>query len=355
MKKLVFFLLFIPVMLCAQEPMQPVNNVIFLVGDGMGTAQVYSSIARMGDKSNFLRFPYSGFSRTYSNNKYTTDSGAGGSALMTGHKVDNYHIAKADSGEEFPSFFVSAQKEGMATGFVVSCSVLDATPAATYAHVSDRKSFDSISLQMSRCGHDVMIGGDKNHFLPENRKDGTSPLDTLKARGYELVFSSEEMQKAKGSKLCALLSGDNPATQPARGEMLSEGVNKALDILALHEGGFALMIEGSQIDWACHNNDSAYLRLEMEDFEKVLQIVLDYAEADGNTLVVVTADHETGGLSLLDGDIEKGVSQMTFATGNHSGCMVPVFSFGPGADWFSGVQQNTDIPKKIAALLGIKF
>lgn len=188
MKKVIILLLLVlPLMVTAQRvkrnPNAPVvsqpRNVIFIVGDGMGTAQVYSSIVAQGTRgSAFLRFPYSGFSRTYSYNRYTTDSGAGGTALMTGHKVENRHIAKGPDGTDYNSFLVDAKRFfGKAAGFVVTCSVLDATPASTYAHVSDRKLFDSISLQMAQCPFEVMIGGDKNHFLPKNRKDGKAPLE----------------------------------------------------------------------------------------------------------------------------------------------------------------------------------
>ena len=162
MKKVIILLLLVlPLMVTAQRVKRTPNatdtpqprNVIFIVGDGMGTAQVYSSIVSQGTGgSAFLRFPYSGFSRTYSYNRYTTDSGAGGSALMTGHKVENRHIAKGPDGTDYNSFLVDAKRFfGKAAGFVVTCSVLDATPASTYAHVTDRKLFDSISLQMAQC------------------------------------------------------------------------------------------------------------------------------------------------------------------------------------------------------------
>ena len=127
-----------------------------------------------------------------------------------------------------------------------------------------------------------------------------------------------------------------------RGRMLTLGSLKAIETLNQYDNGFVLMIEGSQIDWACHNNDSLYLTAEMADFEDMLNAVLDFAERDGNTLVVVTADHETGGLTLLKGDIEQGVNRYSWATGGHSGVMVPVFAYGPGAERFSGVHQNTD-------------
>ena len=329
------------------------RNVIFIVGDGMGTAQVYTSIVAQRDAhSAFLRFPYSGFSRTYSYNRYSTDSGAGGTALMTGHKVQNHHVAKGPDGTDYNSFLIDAKRFfGKAAGFVVTSSVLDATPASTYAHVANRKAFDSISMQMAQCPFEVMIGGDWNSFLPENRKDGKAPIDTLKARGYDMLYSVLDLASTRSRKYCALLSDDNPPKATERGRMLTLGALKAIETLNRYDKGFVLMIEGSQIDWACHNNDSAYLVAEMEDFEDMLNAVLDFAERDGQTLVVVTADHETGGLTLLKGSIEEGVSRPTWATGGHSGVMVPVFSFGPGANLFSGVMQNTDFYGKLMLLM----
>ena len=343
----------IPCVVTAQ-PSRP-QNVILIVGDGMGVAQVYSSVVAQGERSAFLRFPVTGFSRTYSYNSYTTDSGAGGTALMTGYKVENKHIAFGPHGEWYPSFFTLAkQQKGMRAGFVVTSSVLDATPASTYAHASYRKQFDTISMHMAQCGFDVMIGGDLDHFLPLNRKDGKAPLDTLRQKGYTLLFDTADLGGVNKLPLCALLSDGDPKTEPARGDMLGRGVACALRMLP-GEKGFVLMIEGSQIDWAGHNNDTAYLAAEMADFESVLHQVLDFAAKDGNTLVVVTADHETGGLSLLDGDIAKGTNtKMHFSTGSHSGVMVPVFAYGPGADLFTGIQQNTDIPRKIMKLLGLE-
>lgn len=361
MKKLVILLMLLPLLTFAgqrkkttsQEQPQTPRNVIFVVGDGMGVAQVYSSIVSQGgDNSVFLHFPFTGFSRTYSNNKYTTDSGAGGSALMTGHKVDNYHIAIGPDSTWYSSFLtMSKHFFGKAVGFVVTSSVLDATPASTYAHVTERHMTDSVSMQMAQCGFDVMIGGNKNPFLPENRKDGLAPLDTLKARGYAMAYSPLDLMKLRSRRICGLLSPNDPPTAPSRGRWLTMGALKAIETLNQADNGFVLMIEGSQIDWAGHNNDSAYLVAEMADFEDMISAVLDFAERDGNTLVVVTADHETSGLSLLGGNIQQGVNRFTWATGNHSGVMVPVFAYGPGAINFTGIQQNTAFFEKIMTLL----
>lgn len=337
----------------ASRSIKKAKNVIIIIGDGMGTAQVYASIVAQKDASNFLRFPYSGFSRTYSHNKYTTDSGAGGTAIVTGHKTDNYHIGVLPDNTPIPSFLTILREQGLSTGFVVTSSVLDATPASTYAHVPNRKMYDSISLHMSQCGFDVMIGGGLSNFRPENRKDGLSPLDTLRQRGYEITYSLEDMKNSKSNKLVTFFCENyyGPVA-PGRDPVLTEGTKKALEILTKNPKGFAMMIEGSQIDWGCHNNDAAYMEAELADFEKMLKIVLDFAEKDGNTLVVVTADHETGGLVLTGGDIENGKNTCKYITDGHSGVMVPVFAFGPGAETFSGIQQNTDLLPKVFRAMG---
>ena len=328
------------------------TNVILIVGDGMGVPQVYASVvAERGNNSAFLRFPYSGFSRTYSRNKYRTDSAAGGTALTTGHKVDNYHVNWAPDSSRYNTIFDDAKAAGMSTGFVVTSSVLDATPASTYGHVPYRKMFDTLSLQMAQCQHSVMIGGGRKYFLPANRKDGLAPLDTLAKRGYTVVGTLDSMTRYSGDRMVALLYEDKPQASPSRGDMLTQGAKKAIAMLSRNPKGFALMIEGSQIDWACHNNDTAYLRAELADFEQMLHAVIDYAQADGHTLVVVTADHETGGVTLPDGDIEKGQNEVKFLWGSHTGCMVPVFALGPGSQYFSGIQENIDIAEKIRWLM----
>ncbi len=330
------------------------RNVILIIGDGMGVPQVYASVvAAMGNNSAFLRFPFSGFSRTYSRNKYRTDSAAGGTALTTGRKVDNYHVNWGPDSARYNTIFDDAVARGMSTGFVVTSSVLDATPAATYGHVPYRKMFDTLSLQLSQCTHSVMIGGGRKYFQPENRKDGLSPLDTLARRGYTVVDSWGGMLTFAGDRLVALLYDGDPLTAPARGNVLELGSRKALEMLGRDPEGFALMIEGSQIDWACHNNDTAYLRAELADFELMLHAVLDWAAKDGHTLVVVTADHETGGVTLPSGDIEKGVNDVKFLWGSHTGCMVPVFAYGPGAHLFSGIPGNTALPNKLRKLMGL--
>ena len=121
-----------------------------------------------------------------------------------------------------------------------------------------------------------------------------------------------------------------------------------------NKNGFFLMIEGSQIDWGSHANDASHTIAEVIDFDKTIGVVLDYAEKQGNTLVIITADHETGGVTIKEGDIKKGEVEIRFESIKHSGTLVPVFSFGPKAEIFNGFQENIDIPKKIMTVWNLE-
>ncbi len=329
----------------------PPKNIIFMVGDGMGTTQVYTAIVAMKGKSNFEKFPYTGFSKTYSYNNFTTDSGAGGSALFTGGKVNNHAIAMSPEGKPLTTLLEKAQQNEKGTGFVVTSIVNCATPAATYAHVFDRKQFDSITMQLANSNIDIFIGGGSQYFKKENRNDGLSPIDTLKNREYEIVYSLQDLIQTKKTKIAGLLTPDYPGNREIRGNMLMEGTRKAIEQLKINEHGFVLMIEGSQIDWACHDTNGMYLKNEMVEFDSVIGEVLNFAKHDGNTLVIVTADHETGGVTLPKGNWETGTLVTKFTTTHHTGVMVPIFAFGPGAENFVGIMENTEIYNKIMEIM----
>ena len=345
-----FLLAMVAATLLNAQPKQP-KNIIFMVGDGMGVAQVYSSIVAMKGKSNFERFPYIGFSKTYSYSDFTTDSGAGGTALFTGSKVNNKAIALSPDGKPLTTLLEKAQQKGMSTGFVVSTIVNCATPSATYAHVSNRDQFDSITLQLSQSDLDFFSGGGLMYFEQKNRKDGLSPIDTLTKRGFEIVYTLDDLQKANADKIGALLTPERPAGYPERGEILSVATLKAIEHLSKKGDGFVLMIEGSQIDYGGHDTSITKVVNEVVDFDKVIGLVLDFAMQDGETLVIVTADHETGGLTLPFGSIKDGKVEAKFTTTHHTGVMVPVFAYGPGAENFVGIMENTDLYHKICQIM----
>lgn len=328
-----------------------VKNIILLIGDGMGIPAVYSAMTVSPTSLNFERFPYTGFSKTYSLSDYITDSAAGGTALSSGKKTKNGVIGQDSTGNNFVSILEIAEKHGLATGLVSTSSITHATPASFIAHVPNRDAYEDIALEFLKTDIDVFIGGGIDNFY--RREDKLNLLDSLKSRGYEVDTTLEGILASNSSKLAGLnVPKHNPYRLEGRGDMLPQSTKKAIEILSKNEKGFFLMVEGSQIDWAGHGNEAENLIDETLDFDKAIGLALDFAAADGNTLVIVTADHETGGVTIVDGNIQKHESVLNFSTTNHSAVMVPVFAFGPGSENFTGIFENTAIFDKMVKLYG---
>ncbi len=338
----------------AQNNTPTPKNIILMVGDGMGTAQLYAGYVAKKGNMNITTMPVSGFVKTNSANDIITDSGAAGSAMATGVKTNNGSISVDVNGIPQTTIVELAEKRGLATGLVVTCTLMDATPAAFVAHTKSRSNHEDIALDFIKHNLDVMIGGGLKNFI--DRKDSLNLLDSLKKKGYTIekhCVYNVEVENTK--KLAALLADDDLMTYAeGRGDMLPKGTEVALEILSRNKKGFFAMIEGSQIDWACHKNDEAYLLGELKDFDDAVGKALEFAKNDGNTLIIVLADHETGGLSINGGNIEKGEVKTGFNRKQHSACMVPLFAYGPGAEIFSGFQDNTDIFKKCVKLLQLQ-
>ncbi|MHB9141461.1 MAG: alkaline phosphatase [Paludibacter sp.] len=331
---------------------KPVKNVIFLIGDGMGIAQVYAAMIANGNKLALERCTYSGFSKTYSSSNFTTDSGAGGTALACGVKTKNGMIGmNADSVAE-QSILEEAAKNKLATGIVVACAVTHATPASFIAHQVDRGMYDEIAADYLKTNIDVFIGGGRKYF--EQRTDGRNLTDELKAKNYRIAYNIDDVKAVKEGKLAGLLYDDQNPGMPERGSMLPDATMAAIYILDNNPKGFFLMVEGSQIDWACHDNNDKQEIKEMLDFDETVGHVIDYAKKTGNTLVIITADHETGGMTILDGKFGSDEMKAVFTSKGHSGVPVPVFSYGPGAEIFSGFMENTSFKAKIEKLLKLK-
>jgi alkaline phosphatase len=325
------------------------KNVILLIGDGMSIPQIYAGMTANKGNLYLNNFKHLGFARTYSANRYVTDSGAGGTAIATGHKTNNSAIGVDSEKNPVPSILEIAQANGLATGIVVTTNILDATPAAFVAHVPNRSMMADIAVDFAETGPDVFIGGGKEYFI--NREDGRDLLSELSAKGYQVCDTITELVKIKSGKVAGLLT-ENRVSK--RGDQLPVTTGVALDILDDHKKGFLLVVEGSEIDGGGHNNDIAYTVEEMLDFDRAIGKALEFAAKDGKTLVVVTADHETGGLTLVDGDLSAGKITGRFSTSGHTGLMVPVFAFGPGAEVFGGIDENTSFFNKFISLLKLK-
>ncbi|MBO7460058.1 MAG: alkaline phosphatase [Bacteroidales bacterium] len=321
------------------------KNVIVLIGDGMGPAQVYSLILTSPEKTAFQRFPYSGFSITKSASNEITDSAAGGSAIANGTKSNNGNVGMNADSIPVPSMLEIFADQGKKTGVVVTCAVTHATPADFIAHNITRKDNEGIALEISQKEKlDVLFGGGKKYFT--ERKDSLDLLGKMWDNGWNIYDSLAQIED-NNARTMVLTCRKHPVKAPERGDFLPNATAKAIEMLNNSENGFFLMVEGSQIDFACHDNDSATLVEEMRDFNKTLNVVLDFAEKDGNTLVVVTADHETGGLTIVDPEGRYTRTDFKWSTGSHSAVFVPVFSYGPGAERFSGIMDNTEIIGRI--------
>jgi len=200
---------------------------------------------------------------------------------------------------------------------------------------------------------DVFIGGGKDNF--NKRKDKKDLVKKLFEKGYRVTDSIQEIVNIQSGKLAGFVSKKHPKSiLDGRGNMLEIASNTAINILKNNSKGFFLMIESSQIDWGGHAHKTEYIITEMIDFDKTIGKVLDFAKADGNTLVIITADHETGGMTINQGNFKTGKIKAKYTTRHHTGTMVPVFTFGPGAEYFAGIYENTEIFFKMVKLFGFE-
>ncbi len=349
-------------------PSRSVRNVIFLIGDGMGLSQV--TLARLkavglDGKLHLQRMPVNGTIRTHSANNLVTDSAAAGTALACGVKTDNGMIGMTPDHKQYRTILEAAQAKGMATGLVVTSAITHATPASFAAHVESRGDETTIAEQLLANRVDVLFGGGKEFFLPQSepgsdRKDDKDLIAAARQAGYRLVETSEQLGAVDALPVLGLFGLKALMTAPPA-PSLAALTEKAIDLLRdtrkgwfIKKRGFFLMVEGSQIDWACHDNDAVHCVWETLCFDEAVKAALDFALADGRTLVIVTADHETGGLTIPGGRIDGSNIRVRWSTSGHSGSPVPVYAFGPKAELFAGVYDNTELPKKIAQALRIR-
>jgi alkaline phosphatase len=326
------------------------KNVILLIGDGMGLAQVHAAKLTSSTPLNILTSTHMGMMSTHSANNEVTDSGAGGTAIATGFKTNNGMIGMTPDSVEVPSMLDIFASKGSSTGVVVSCAVTHATPASFIAKDASRNHYEDIALDYLNSPVDVVIGGGLKHF--NKRKDGRTLTKELELKGFTYYNELPSNSTKGASKLLILTDSVHPVKmQEGRGKLLPNGTQLALETLGKNTKGFFLMVEGSQIDWAGHANDSSYLIAEMRDFDETVGVVLDFLKQNPETLVIVTADHETGGLTFPQGAI-KGTYRFAYSSGDHTGIMVPVYAYGAGAGSFTGQYDNTDLIKKIMEVTG---
>lgn len=325
------------------------KNVIFLIGDGMGVSQVFAGLTANHGNLFLENFKHIGFSETQSADDYITDSAAGGTALSTGIRTNNGAIGMDTDKKPVKTILEKAEEKGLATGLVSTSAITHATPASFIAHQESRNMYEEIAADFLKTDIDVFIGGGLDHFT--KRKDGRNLVSELKEKGYAFEQEVDKIAQVKSGKLAALTAEVHNGRMAERGDMLPVSTQTAINILSNNKKGFFLMVEGSQIDWGGHAGSTIYIVEDMLDFDKTIGKALEFAAKDGETLVVVTADHETGGMALTGGDMTTGMVKAGYPLGGHTAVMVPVFAYGPGAEEFTGIMKNTDVNKKMTELL----
>ena len=325
-----------------------IKNIIVMIGDGMGLEQVSCGWVLNGGHLNLDNFLYTGFSRTYATDRLITDSCAGGSALATGVKTKYYYMGVDPEGNPVQSALRRAQEKGMKTGVAVTCRINDATPLDFVGHSLDRDDEETNAAQFVDSDVDFLTGGGIRFW--QNRADGRDLVQEMVDKGYTFVDNREDLNKVHEGRVLGLFAPLEMEPALDRGPVLEDCAMKAIELLD-NKKGFFLMIEGSSIDDWCHKKKVGYMAEELFDFDRTVGKVLKWAEKDGHTLVVVVADHATGGLTLLGGSLEERSVKVNFSTKGHNGILVPVYAYGPHAEEFVGIHENAEVGQIIRALL----
>jgi alkaline phosphatase len=291
------------------------KNIILLIGDGMGPSQfgaawLYSNRV-LGKDLKMVEVMNAGRTAYLANDtadSMVTESAAAATQIACGVKVPARAAGMGTDGKTpCKTILEITREQGKATGLVTTSGITDATPASFSAHVAHRSDEIGVAEQQLKLGVDILMGGRKQFFLPEvsagKRKDGRNLMDEARRSGYAVVGDADELRAAKGSKILGLFNMGNMAYEIDRAQTiepsLAEMAAKSLDVLSRNPKGFFVMIEGGRIDHAAHRNDAAGTIHDTLAFDEAVGVALAFARRNPDTLVIVTADHETAGMALI--------------------------------------------------------
>lgn len=321
-----------------------VRNIILLIGDGMGVGHLSAAEFENGEEALTMSgLPYKSLVSTYSGSAYVTDSAAAGTALATGYKTNNGRISMSTGGKNYTTVIEVAEASGLSTGVVSTTRITHATPACFMTHVSNRNMESIIASQILVSGVEVLLGGGGTYFEPS----------TVSGAGYSLVSSTSELLSHSSGNILGLFNeghlsytgSRNPSVEPSLAQM----TEKSIELLMEDPDGFFLMVEGGRIDHASHNNDYVSTMDEVFAFDEAVFEALEFASIRNDTLVLVTADHDTGGLMVVGGYDYTGVN-IDWISDDHTGSMVPLYGYGPRAEEIISFKENTDIGEFILEL-----
>jgi alkaline phosphatase len=338
------------------EPASSPRNIILLIGDGMGLAHIATAYYMLGENFHLSSFPVVGLQKTHAHNLLITDSAAAGTAMACGIKTYNSAVGVDADTLEVANFFELAKEHDYATGIIVTSSLVHATPASFVAHEPLRGLYENIAIDFLNSRLDLMVGGGLSYFT--NRSlDDRNLAHELELHGYHVgSYMGKSLQRINPEsvkKIAYFTAYKEPLPRMQGRDYLPVAVEYATHFLdSKTETGFILVIEGSQIDYASHSNNLDYLVSELADFNRAIGKALDFARIDGETLIIVTSDHETGDLKINPGRNLK-YPKVKFESKRHSADMIPVFAYGPGSEEFNGIYDNTEIFYKIIALANL--
>lgn len=329
------------------------KNIIFIIGDGMGQGAVKLAGLHAHGKPQSLvmeQLPVNGMAQTASANNSVTDSAASGTALSSGYKTNNGSVGVTPEKTALRSIAEEARDSGRAVGIITTDQLTGATPAAFSAHVPHRGMAQEIAEQQSQTGYRILIGNGAGPFLPKSekgtRKDGRNLVSELQKKGYIRIGSLDEFRRADEKQPVIGFIG-NWAKDT---KLLSQISAEAIDRLAENPKGFFLMIEGHYPDHGGHGNNPEYSVNGPLMVDFTVKAALYFAQKNHDTLVVVTADHETGGIYCAPNPQNPKRPYIQYTTKSHTGAPVPIYAFGPGSERFAGVLDNTNIPSAMADL-----
>ena len=337
------------------------RNVIFCFGDGMGQGALDAASMHLWGGTGRLvmqQMPHAALIATHSADKPVTDSAASGTALMCGRKTKNGYIGMDPAGRPLVSLASLAHGRGMGSAVLSNDSLAGATPSSSFAHVKNRREYPAIAADAVKAGFDVIFGS-RSHldaFIPKEkdgiRTDGRDIIDEMKKLGYVYVETPDALVSVPGGKkVFGLLGGDYYEGDTA----FADAAAWAIDRLSPNEKGFFLFAEGTRPDHGGHKNNPELLVSGVVQVDWLVRRALEFATKRDDTLVLVTADHETGGVQAVAGSGGSATETLHFSTFSHTGAHVPLYAWGPGAELFSGVMDNTDVAKTVAFLLGLSF
>ncbi|MHA2429298.1 MAG: alkaline phosphatase [Candidatus Hermodarchaeia archaeon] len=331
-----------------QAPTTPFDNIILMIGDGMSWGQINATKKWLGTTATLTieELTYLGDIETSSLNSLVTDSSAAATALATGFRTDNGMVAMLPTGDPLSTILEVAEGLGKATGLVTTSPITHGTPAAFSAHVLDRNNQDEIAQQQIVQGIEVLLGGGMRYY--------SSLLGTVESLGYHIVQNRTDMIAGVNEEyLLGLFANEqmsyeydhNPLVEPH----ISEMTNIALQILNREANGFFMMIEGALIDYASHNMNINRTIGETIAFDEAVQVVYEYAQQTARTLLIVTGDHETGGLWV---NMSTPTLEYHFSTTIHTAAPVPVFVYHNTAAALPTFTHHIDIGQYLFSIIG---